>query len=158
MTPLVTTDSLVPASFYRKEEFDHFENPEHPNCHACNSMLLAVRPLKVTKKFMLVPATALVDGQFKVIPGQWQVYPRRHVTHLADMPDDWTASVKKAWNFLRLETSLTVNDNWGPDAGQTAQHAHTWLIPRGGEEGLLSHKLGTSTILRLIADGAIPRD
>jgi hypothetical protein len=151
MRPLGSLDEelLRDAVFYGKGEFAHFENEDYPNCFACNSHMMLVRPIAVTDDFILLEATArMADGCFVIMPGCWLVYPREHVTTLEKMPDNWTASIKHAISLLDLGQPYCTSDNWGRDAGQTVSHGHTWIIARGdAEEGLLTHQLGLATIV-----------
>lgn len=157
MTVTVSPDTYDPVSFDGWEEFDHFADPAHPDCFACNSRRLLSEPLLVTDEFMLMEATAKFDnGSFRVLPGCWLVFPRRHVTSLLDLPDNWTASVKQAVRHLGLDYDYNTSENSGPKAGQTAPHIHTWIIGRQREAGLLCENTGLAGILRQIRELGIP--
>jgi len=152
--------SFEPAKFEGYADFEHFENKALRLCFFCNSRGMAVRPLQVTPDYVLLPATTRVDGPFVIIPGCWLVVPRAHVTSHGDLPDNWTASVKEAVSFLGLSVALgkpyNITENWGSDAGQTAQHAHTWIVSRGNdEEGLLSARTGLASILLRIKERGV---
>lgn len=142
--------SFPPAVFAGRESFDHFENPDHPRCFACNSRGMLVRPVAVTDDYVLLPATTRLagDGGFVVIPRVWLLFPRSHVATPLEMPDDWERCKKEVVRLLGLGTSFNYSDNWGSEAGQTIGHAHTWIIERGqGTEGPLTRGTGLATIL-----------
>lgn len=141
-----------------KQTNRHFSNPDYPKCFACNSALLKVQPRQVTRNYLLLPATQQVDGTFVVMEGCWLVFPREHVTSYMEMPYDWTESVRIAVYSLGLQEPFCISENWGKAAGQTAEHGHTWIIQRGGDEGLLSHERGLATLVWEIQQQFIPYD
>ena len=155
-----TTTALEPVRFEGFEEFTHFENGQHPKCFACNSRLMRTRPISVQQDFILMPALKMVGNDFFQMSGSWLVYPRVHATSIEMMPDHWLESVRRALRILDLgDQSYGTSTNWGPAAGQTTPHAHTWIILRGnGEAGLLSENRGLATILDDIKERYIPRD
>jgi len=152
---------LQPATFPGKEGYTHFANPDQPACFACNSALMVVRPLVVTQRFVLLPATTFVDSNPYIMPGTWLVYPRQHVTERWYLPTDWAVSIEQALEYLRdhgeLATSFNTSENWGPAAGQTVPHGHAWIVNRADEAGLLGENTGLATLLRMIREHQIPR-
>jgi hypothetical protein len=147
--PTIDLSKLEVATFEGYEEFDHFANFECPGCFACNSKLMLVRPIAVTDEFiLLVATTALGNGSFVIIPDTWLVYPRKHLTTLIDMPNNWTGCVKQAVAILGIDQPYCTGENWGRLAGQTVDHGHTWVMKRNvGEEGFLTERIGLATIL-----------
>ncbi len=146
---MLGTGTTQVAKFDGFDTFPHFTDPTHPNCFACNSKKLIVRPLVANNEFTLVPATTRLDsGLFVVIPQCWLVFPRYHVTSFMQLPATWTSSVQCAVWHLGIESPFCISSNWGKAAGQTSEHAHDWVIGRGfGEEGLLSENTGLATII-----------
>lgn len=155
---MIALDDLSPAVFEDKETFAHFSNPDEPNCFACNSQLMVVRPIEVRAEYLLMPATTrLPDGSFRVIPWGWQVYPRKHITRFGLMPYSWMAILQRAAYDLGLQDDFNSSTNIGGAAGQSADHVHTWLVKRSRrrEEGLLSEGLGLATILTRVEQHGI---
>lgn len=128
---VIDLSTFQPAVFQDQWNFNHFVNPHVPTCFACNSRMLMVRPLGVTSKSFVVPATTrLRDGKFVIVPGAWLLFPRLHLTTFDQLPDSWTLSQQWARKLLSLEPPFNISSNWGQLAGQTTEHAHDWLIDR----------------------------
>src|SRR5262245_55583592 len=98
-------------------------------CHFC----------RLPKERILIEtgnALAFFDA-YPLSPGHALVAPKRHVSHLFDLPDDelqsiWTL-VGRIRGMVKAKHSpdgFNVGVNEGEAAGQTVGHAHVHIIPR----------------------------
>lgn len=157
---MLNPSSLPLAEFSNPEDFDHFENPEHPKCFACNSKRMLIRPRLVTDAYTLIDATMKVGDHFRVMLGVYLIFPRLHVESFMDMPRDWQGSIQDAIAFLERDGVLVDNTsaNLSKRGGQTVPHGHTWLIDRSmlKEKGLMSENTGFATLMyRVVQYGVV---
>lgn len=82
------------------------------------------------------------EDAYVIVPRGWEdgrhllVVPRRHVTSYEGLSGSFHDLVAAAVRRLKREsgcTSVNVTTNDGPDAGQTMEHFHTWVVARPPE-------------------------
>jgi diadenosine tetraphosphate (Ap4A) HIT family hydrolase len=111
-------------------------NTAEPGCPFClANNLLAVPILAESEGGYVTPAMSH--------PGNYLIIPREHTTRITDLPDGWMRDFKQLLGHIPDLDHFNVSINIGKSAGQTVNHLHFWIVPRGEEQAAAGKGLVT---------------